>query len=144
MKNGRAVLVGVPAAVLVICVVASFLTRGAMANLPFLQGRQGGQAVSVGLVDQRPWQTVAALAPLAVSAEEQAFAREAERLADHEVDQAFAMALRQAALETRTLTGDALALQQKLTNLQALVKEDQGRVDGLTAQLAAAVKAKGP
>ncbi len=88
MKNGRAVLVGVPAAALVVCVVASFLTRGAMSNLPFLQGRRGGaKQASVGLVDQRPWQTVAALAPLAVSAEEQGFAREAERLADHEVDQ---------------------------------------------------------
>ncbi len=98
---------------LVVCVVASFLTRGAMANLPFLQGA-AVRARLRGLVDQRPWQTVAALAPLAVSAEEQGFAREAERLADHEVDQAFAMALRQAALETRALTGDALALQQKI------------------------------
>ena len=97
-----------------------------MAHLPFLQGRGGAAGHASGLVDQRPWQTVAAIAPLAVSSEEQGFAREAERLADHEVDQAFAMALRQAALETRTLTGDALALQQKLTNLQTLVKEDQG------------------
>ena len=143
MKNGRVVLVGIPAAALVVCVVASFLTQGAMAHLPFLQGRGGAQA-SVGLVDQRPWQTVAALAPLAVSAEEQEFAREAERLADHEVDQAFAMALRQAALETRTLTGDALALQQKMTNLQGLVKEDQARVTDLTAKLAAATKDKSP
>ena len=36
------------------------------------------------------------LAALAVSAEERELAREAERLADHEVDQAFAQALRQA------------------------------------------------
>src|ERR1700722_13366552 len=103
MKNGRAVLVGVPAAALAVCVVASFLTQGAMANLPFLQGRGGVSQQASGLVDQRPWQTVAALAPLAVSAEERGFAREAERLADHEVDQAFAMALRQATLQTRTL-----------------------------------------
>ena len=115
-----------------------------MAHLPFLQGRGGGAQASAGLVDQRPWQTVAALAPLAVSAEEQEFAREAERLADHEVDQAFAMALRQAALETHTLTGDALALQQKMTNLQGLVKEDQARVTDLTAKLAAATKDKSP
>ncbi len=86
-------------------------------------------------MDQRPWQTVQALAPLAVSAEEKRMAQEAERLADHEVDQAFAMALRQAALEHRTLTGDALALQQKVTGLQALVKEDQAKVDSLTASL---------
>jgi small-conductance mechanosensitive channel len=144
MKNGRVFLVGVPAVALVVCVVASFLTQGAMAHLPFLQGQRGGTQAPAGLVDQRPWQTVAAIAPLAVSAEEQGFAREAERLADHEVDQAFAMALRQAALETRTLTGDALALQQKMTNLQDLVKEDQARVADLTTKLAAAKKAESP
>ena len=48
------------------------------------------------LVDLRPWQTAEALAPLAVTAEETEYAHEAERLADHEVDQAFASALRQA------------------------------------------------
>ena len=51
------------------------------------------------------------------------------------VDQAFALALRQASLQTRTLTGDALAVQQKVAQLQALVKEDQAKVDTLTATL---------
>jgi small-conductance mechanosensitive channel len=91
-----------------------------------------------GLVDQRPWQTVAALAPLAVSAEEKADALEAERLADHEVDQAFAMALRQADMQTRVLTGPALELQQKVNALSDTVKEDQTQVDALAAQGAAA------
>ena len=54
-------------------------------------------------------------------------AREAERLADHEVDQAFAQSLRQATAETRHLTGEALALQQRVTELQQTVKEDQER-----------------
>src|SRR5579863_5178966 len=85
MSKGRAVLVGVAAAVLAGCLLASFLTRGAMAHLPFLNGQGQGE----GLVDQRPWQTVSSLAPLAVSTEEKGLAREAERLADHEVDQAF-------------------------------------------------------
>jgi len=58
---------------------------------------------------------------------------EAARLADHEVDQAFAMALRLAAMDTRTLTGNALALQQKVAALQQVVKEDQAHVDTLTA-----------
>jgi small-conductance mechanosensitive channel len=112
--------------------LASYLTRGSMAHMPFLkQGAAPG--TSDNLVDQRPWQTIESLAPLAVSSEEQSLAREAERLADHEVDQAFALALRQASLQTRTLTGDALALQQKVTQLQSLVKEDQSKVDTLTA-----------
>lgn len=143
MNKGRLVLVGVSAALLAVCLVASYLTEGAMANLPFLGGEGGGAAQ--GLVDQRSWQTVAALAPLAVSAEEQGVAREAERLADHEVDQAFAMALRQAEVEAEThvLTGPAQEMQQKLNGLAELVKEDQAQVDGLTAQAAAAAKSGG-
>ena len=143
MSRGRIVFVGIPAAVLAVCAIASFLTRGAMANLPFLNGRGGGVSVSSGLVDQRPWQTVAALAPLAVSAEEQELTREAERLADHEVDQTFAMALRQAQMETRVLTGTALELQQKVDGLSELAKEDQARVDSLNDQATAANKRSG-
>ena len=142
MSKGRLVLVGIAAAVLVVCMLASFLTRGSMANLPFLNGQAGG-AESSGLVDQRPWQTVAALAPLAVSAEEKEVARDAERLADHEVDQAFAMALRQAEMETRVLSGPALELQQKVNGLAGQVKEDQASVDDLTARVAAATKQGG-
>jgi small-conductance mechanosensitive channel len=105
-----------------------------MAHMPFRQGK-GGAARSASLVDQRPWQTIESLAPLAVSAEEQSLAREAERLADHDVDQNFALALRQASFQNHTLTGDALAAQKKVTQLQALVKEDQARVDALTDKL---------
>jgi small-conductance mechanosensitive channel len=134
MKDFRRLAIAIPAALLILCLVAAYWTRGAMAHMPFLkQGSSPG--TSGNLVDQRPWQTIESLAPLAVSAEEQSLAREAERLADHEVDQAFAFALRRAALQTRVLTGDALALQQKVTQLQALVKEDQAKVDTLTAAL---------
>jgi small-conductance mechanosensitive channel len=101
-----------------------------MANRALLNG----QGTNSGLVDQRPWQTVAALAPLAVSAEERALALEAERLADHEVDQAFAMALRQAAMEPRVLSPPAQALQQKIDQLVGMVNEDQAKVDQLTEQ----------
>jgi len=140
MKDFRRLLIAVPAVVLVLCLVGSYLTRGSMAHLPFLRGKGRVGASPGELVDQRPWQTIEALAPLAVSTEEKRFARDAQRLADHEVDQAFAMALRQASMTTRVLTGEALALQQKMTGLQALVKEDQARVDTLTA----AAKAAGP
>jgi hypothetical protein len=108
-----------------------------MAHLPFLAGEGKARAHDDNqktIVDLRPWQTAQALAPLAVSAEENEFARDAERLADHEVDQAFAAALRQATLQTqhRTLTGEALALSQKVAELQQLVKEDQALVNSLT------------
>ena len=134
MKELRRLAIAIPAALLVLCLSAAWWTRGAMAHMPFLKAN-GGHGSSNSLVDQRPWQTIESLAPLAVSAEEQSYAHEAARLADHEVDQAFALALREAALQTRTLTGDALAVQQRVTQLQALVKEDQSKVDAVTASL---------
>jgi small-conductance mechanosensitive channel len=100
--------------------------------MPFLKGRNGANNVAGTntLVDLRPWLTAQALAPLAVTAEEAEFAQDAERLADHEVDQAFASALRKAGMEAqhRTLTGEALALSQRVAQLQELVNEDQAIV----------------
>jgi small-conductance mechanosensitive channel len=83
-------------------------------------------------VDQRPWQTAAALAALAQSAEEKKFAADAERLADHEVDQAFSQSLRQASLARPTLSGKALALQQRANELQQTVTIDQARIATLS------------
>ena len=134
MSFVRRLPIAIPSALLILCLVAIWLTRGSMVHMPFRQGK-GGTTRNNTLVDQRPWQTIESLAPLAVSAEEQSLAREAERLADHDVDQAFALALRQASFQSRTLIGDALAAQQKVAQLQALVKEDQAKVDALTAKL---------
>ena len=132
----RFVLVGASAAVLVVCLAASYLTQGAMSGRPRLRGQPG-------LVDQQPWQTASSLSGLAVAAEEKQFARQAERLADHEVDQAFAMALRQAEMETNVLAGPALVIQQKVNALAGRVKDDQAAVDGLNAQVEAAAKRGG-
>jgi small-conductance mechanosensitive channel len=121
----------------VACLAFSWNTRGAMANLSFLKGPDG--KVTVGakktLVDISAWQTAQALAALAVTAEETEFAHDAERLADHDVDQAFASALRQAQLaaEHRTLTGEALALSQRVSELQQLIAQDQAQVQSLSA-----------
>ncbi len=135
MNRGHKVAAAVALAVMILCLVGSLVTRGVMEHLPFLHGQgKGWNAVPrpTGIVDQRPWTTAKTLAALAVSAEELELAREAERLADHEVDQAFAQSLRQATAETRHLTGEALALQQRVTELQQTVKEDQERVAALT------------
>ena len=146
MNRAQKIAAAVSLAVLVVCLLASFMTRGIMENLPFLHGQKAGwNAVPrpYGIVDQRPWQTAKTLAALAVSAEELQLAREAERLADHEVDQNFAQSLRQASAETRQLTGDALPLQKRVTDLQQTVKEDQDRVAALTAKAGPAAGAAG-
>jgi small-conductance mechanosensitive channel len=141
MNRAHKIAAALSVAVVVLCLVGSLMTRGVMEHLPFLHGQKTGWNAappSYDIVDQRPWKTAQTLAPLAVSAEELEFAREAERLADHEVDQAFAQSLRQATAETRQLTGPALALQQRVNSLQQTVKEDQQRVAALTAKAAPA------
>src|SRR4051812_4792372 len=136
MNRARTVIVLVMLIVLAITLIGAFLTRGVMADLPFLQARKGswtGAYVPLGIVDQRPWQTAATLAALAQSAEEKKFARDAERLADHEVDQAFSQSLRQASLAQPKLSDKALALQKRVNELQRTVRNDEARIAALSA-----------
>jgi hypothetical protein len=136
MNRYRRVIVLILLIVLIAALTGAFMTNGVMAYLPFLQARKGnwtGAYVPLGMVDQRPWQTAATLAPLAQSAEEKKLGREAERLADHEVDQAFSQSLRQAALAKPTLSGKALALQQRVNELQETIRSDEARITALSA-----------
>ena len=137
LNRARLTVLAALATLLAVCLTSLWVTRGAMAHLPFLlqNGKANGPGGgAVALVDLRPWQTAQALAPLAVTQEEYEYARAAERLADHEVDQAFATALRQANLVAahRTFTGKALVLSQKVQQLQQLVVQDQAVVQRLT------------
>jgi len=136
MNRARMVIVLILLIALAVTLAGAFLTRGVMTYLPFLQARKGdwtGAYVPQGVVDQRPWQTAATLAALAQSAEEKELAREAERLADHEVDQAFSQSLRQASLAKPNLSSKALALQQRVNELQEIIKNDQARIASLNA-----------
>jgi len=144
MNRARTVMVLVMLIVLAATLTGAFLTRGVMADLPFLQARKGswtGAYVPLGIVDQRPWQTAATLAALAQSTEEKKFVRDAERLADHEVDQAFSQSLRQASLAQPKLSDKALALQKRVNELQQTVRNDEARVAALSA--AAGAKSAG-
>jgi small-conductance mechanosensitive channel len=140
--SARAVTLLALFALLVLCVVFSWTTRDAMQNLSFLKNKNGSGGSA--LVDLGPWQTAQALAPLAVTAEETEYARDAERLADHEVDQAFATALRLSGLQQRhrTLTGAALQMSQKVEQLKLLIQQDQALVDSLSAKTGPSGNAK--
>src|SRR6266700_2014662 len=136
MNRSRKVIVLIMLIVLAVTLAGAFMTRGVMEYLPFLQARKGnwtGAYIPLGVVDQRPWQTAATLAALAQSAEERKLARDAERLADHEVDQAFSQSLREASLAKPNLNGKALALQQRVTELQETIKNDEARISALSA-----------
>jgi small-conductance mechanosensitive channel len=134
LSRGRVISLFILSGLLVVCFAFSWTTRDAMAHLSFLKSQQSqsgsGQTT---VVDLHPWQIAQALAPLAVSKEEEEYAHEAERLADHEVNQAFATSLRQASTQRLAPTGEALELSQKVAQLQQAVKEDQAQVKALTS-----------
>ena len=136
----RLLLIAGLLAMLVLFLALAWATRDALAELPFLR-KQRAEASGLASngsthVDLRPWQTAHALAGFAITAEEKEFAIQAERFADHEVDQAFASALRQANMEQRSLTGEALALSQRLEQLQQNVNDDKALLQSLTDQAA--------
>jgi len=133
----RRLVVVIPAILLVGLLATLFFERGTMEQLAFL--RKDAVAEN-SLVDQRPYQTAETLGGMAVSAEEQRFAQEAEHLADHEVDQAFATALREAGMrQQKAMTGETATLTAKIDTLKQTVKDDQAKVDSMTA----AAKASG-
>jgi small-conductance mechanosensitive channel len=141
LDKARKVSILVLSAVLAVCFFFAWTTRDSMQHLPFLPGLNKGRPnpIHPELVDTSPWLTAQALAPLAVSAEETEFARDAERLADHDVDQAFASALRSANLDAqhRVLAGRALEISNRITQLHQLIQQDQALVDSLTAKAGA-------
>jgi small-conductance mechanosensitive channel len=126
----------VVAALLAACLGFSWMTRDAMTKLPSGAGakhiRSAANAART-IVDLSPWQNAEALAQLAVTAEEKEYARQAERLGDHAVDQAFAAALRDATMRAqhRALSGEALQISQRVEELKQMVTEDRAHVRDL-------------
>ena len=127
----RVIFLGTLAALFFICLAFSWNTR-----VP-LRGSSGKPGARRVIVDLSPWQTAQTLSALAVTAEEGELAQDALRLGDHAVDQAFASALRQAALQSahRPDTPEVRAALKKVQDLQDLVAQDQLIVDSLSAAL---------
>jgi len=120
-KLPAAILAGLFAA----CIVAYYTTGGPAGS--------GGTPASAAqpLVDTSQLQTVLRLSPLAATPQEQVQARDAWRLADHELDLTFAEALRQAASEATAAFPSGSPLQQlsdKIARLNGRVAADKQRV----------------
>ena len=114
------------AALLIACLVFYYNTRdrGAPAARP--------NAADQPLVDTSLLQTAVNLAALAATPDEQAQAREAWRLADHELDLRFAAAMREAEVQaTVQPQGPLRQLADQVAQLQARVDADKKRVDSL-------------
>ena len=136
----------IPAATLVLLAVVT--TAGWVWTrdpLPAAQTQEGAPTAKRGLrraspvrerlVDQTPLLTARSLMPLATTQEEQQLAHQAERLANHEVDLAFADALRRAASAQAPQTPEIKALSEVKAKAQAAAEADQQAVARLTKQL---------
>jgi hypothetical protein len=135
MKHLKDVLAWVLAALLVFCVVASYLIRDADATRAAAKKLPPGSTTS--LIDQRMLQTAQQTAADADTPQQQAFAQEALRLSDHELDQAFASALREASVTSAPASGPLKALGNRITRWKAAISAEQQRIAKLTRETAA-------
>jgi small-conductance mechanosensitive channel len=90
------------------------------------------------VVDQRPLQTARRDGALAYTQDEKDLARQAEKIADHEVDLAFFDAFRAAQENPQALTPALKQLADNKNRLQQAVQEDQDNVDQLKRKMASA------
>jgi small-conductance mechanosensitive channel len=95
-------------------------------------------AVPTPLVDERPLPTARALTPLAITPDEQRYAEEAARIADHEVDLAFADALRQATAQRPDLDPKNRDLYLKMQQAQTALAEVLARIEQVKAKISSA------
>jgi small-conductance mechanosensitive channel len=90
------------------------------------------------LVDQRPLKRAQRLAQQATTHDEKPLAQEALRLADYDVDLAFAEAIRDARLHPPPLSPEGKADKARLDKAQKVLESEQGRSKTLAEQLAKA------
>src|SRR5438270_3672587 len=135
MKASHGIVV-VGALVLVAIAITAFLITGNSLSVP----GGGTQAVADKgmLVDQRPLQTARKMAALASTPEEQRIAQEVLRISDHEVDLAFADALRSATQHPAQPSPEVREINSRMNRAQAAIDAGQAQVTKLTAQLASA------
>ena len=129
MKRLNTVPAAILAALLLSCLVALFMTRNAGVHLGTTpQGLATDQAVArdMALLD-----TADRTAALAETQDEKNQAQEAQRLADHDLDQAFATALRQA-VAYRVPAGPLRDLAARIDQLTTQIAAEQDHVTQLT------------
>ena len=113
---------------------ALFLTRPSM--LPAQPTAAHGRRPR--LIDEGPLETARAMAALASDREEERLAQQVLKLADHEVDLAFADGLRDATEHPAPPTPEAREILVRLNKADAAVNADQSQITELEKQVAAA------
>src|SRR5271168_3969612 len=97
-----------------------------------------GNLQAEGLVDQMPLKRAQQLAQLSLTPDEKPLADEALRLADFEVDLAFAAALHDAKAHPPVLKGEAKEIATRLDKAQKVLEDEQAQVTQLTDAVAKA------
>jgi small-conductance mechanosensitive channel len=119
-------ILGVLALLFIALLIGQHLASGGDPSLEF--NAPAALPSASGLVDQSPLHTARQLAPQAAVPQERQYAQDALRLADSEVDQEFASALRGATQHQPPLTGQALKISQRLNTLNGRIKAEQAEV----------------
>ena len=103
-----------------------FLTRGSLTRIRNEHARVNHSGQSI--VDQDPVRQANSLAAQAATLEEQLYAADAQRLAEHATDLAFSQVLREDAERMQHLTGQAAVLDQRRDAATQKVKDDRAAV----------------
>src|ERR1700739_2268095 len=112
---------------LVVAAVAGLWVTGSSPTKPMLRSHQNAQSTAP-VVDQKPLQTARKLAAMASTPEDQDFARQALRLADYEVDLAFAGALREASEHPPAPTPEHRELAKRAAKADFVVKTEKNPI----------------
>ena len=123
-KSHQKTIFAALAALLLLAIVGLILTSGGSTPAVVANHRHT-QADEAPLVDQGPLRTARSLASTAATPAERELAQEAARVADHEVDLAFASALREAAQHPGAVSPEARQLQARVKKLTAKVAAEQ-------------------
>jgi small-conductance mechanosensitive channel len=115
-------------------VVYGLFRTGQPASVPSMNTRAGyGGSAQAPIVDQTPLLTAQRLVQMPTSAEELPFAEEALRLGDHDMDLAFAAAVRDAEEHPPVLSAEAKEIETRLQQSERAVERDKADVARLTA-----------
>jgi small-conductance mechanosensitive channel len=119
--------------------VYGFFRTGQAANTPKKSAKTSMAGPAQGpTVDQTPLLTAQRLAQMPTSAEEQPFAEEALRLADHDMDLTYAAAEREAEEHPPALSAEAKEIEARLQEAEDALDADNSLVERLTAEEAKA------
>jgi hypothetical protein len=118
------------AALLAACLAALYLTRdtGASRIVP----KDKAKSAQASLVDSRLLDSARRIAAFASTSSEQDLAREALRVADHELDLAFATALREVTQTTASPSPEVVAITARIARVKARIEAEQASLAQLT------------